>query len=416
MKSDFQTLLQALFKLQRLGIKTGLEHTFQLLDTCSNPHQRLKFIHLAGTNGKGSTAAFIDSILRSSGLKVGLYTSPHLVQFNERIRVNGVPICNEKIVEFMQLYSDDIKRIESTFFETTTAMAFWYFEQENIDIAVIETGLGGRLDSTNVIIPEISVITPIGMDHCDLLGNNLKSIAQEKAGIIKENISVISGYQEKIVKEVLVEKALEMQTQVKFIKPPKKSTVTVDGTYFLQEEVEYHLSLMGEHQAQNASVAIEAVKGIGFSVKEEAIKVGIEKASWPGRFQVLSRDPFVIYDVAHNAQGIKAALKTYTNIFGKKPIGLFALKKDKKLELIVSCLHNQFETLFVMDDKNGLLMRANKLSMKLNTHGIMATPLDDIKGFTSYLDNDQSGIIFGSHYIAEAVFKHFQFSFDSGVI
>ena len=238
MKSDFQTLLQDLFKLQRLGIKTGLEHTFQLLDTCSNPHQRLKFIHLAGTNGKGSTAAFIDSILRSSGLKVGLYTSPHLVQFNERIRVNGVPICNEKIVEFMQLYSDDIKRIESTFFETTTAMAFWYFEQENIDIAVIETGLGGRLDSTNVIIPEISVITPIGMDHCDLLGNNLKSIAQEKAGIIKENISVISGYQEKIVKEVLVEKALEMQTQVKFIKPPKKSTVTVDGTYSLPEKVE----------------------------------------------------------------------------------------------------------------------------------------------------------------------------------
>ncbi|HJL63883.1 MAG TPA: Mur ligase family protein, partial [Candidatus Marinimicrobia bacterium] len=176
-----------------MGIKTGLEHTHQLLDACNNPHKRLKFIHLAGTNGKGSTATFIDSILRTSGLKIGLYTSPHLLRFNERIRVNGIPISDEKIVEFMQVFSVDIHRIESTFFETTSAMAFWYFEQEKVDIAVIETGLGGRLDSTNVITPEMVVITPVSMDHRELLGNDLKTVAKEKAGTIKENILVISS-------------------------------------------------------------------------------------------------------------------------------------------------------------------------------------------------------------------------------
>jgi len=416
MKSEFQILIQDLFNLQRLGVKKGLGHTFQLLDACANPHKRLKFIHLAGTNGKGSTASFIHSILRSSGLKVGLYTSPHLIRFNERIRVNGIPITNEKIVEFMQLYSDDIKRIESTFFETTTTMALWYFEQENVDIAIIETGLGGRLDSTNVITPAISVITPISMDHCELLGNKLKSIAQEKAGIIKENIPVVSGFQEKIVKEVLTEKAIEMKTQVMFINKPQKSVVTIDGTYFKEDKIEYSLSLIGKHQAQNASLAIKAIRGISYSVKEGHIKTGIENAYWPGRFQVVSRNPFVIYDVAHNVRGIETAVQTYRNIFEHKPIGLFALKEDKELKLIIRSLKNQFEKLFVIDDKNGLLMRANDLSLILNNHGIKSEPIKGLKNFTSYLKNNHSGIIFGSHYIAEAVFNHFQFSFDSGAI
>lgn len=416
MTSDFQSLLQDLYSLQRLGIKTGLKHTHQLLDVCNNPHNRSKFIHLAGTNGKGSTAAFIDSILRTSGLKVGLYTSPHLVRFNERIRVNGIPISNEKIVEFMQLFSDDIQRIESTFFETTSVMAFWYFEQKKVDIAVIETGLGGRLDSTNVITPDTVVITPVSLDHRDLLGNNLKNVALEKAGIIKENIPVISSQQEKLVHEVIVQKATDMNTHVTLVDPPENCTVSMEGTVFYNGSSRYQLSLMGEHQAQNAALAIAVINHLSEKISENHIRIGLQNAVWPGRFQVLSRDPYIIYDVAHNEEGIKALLEVANQIFSKKPIGLCALKDDKEIDLIANAIRGHFEKLYVVDDEKGLLMKSVALSSNLNKLGIEATPLKRIYDFASCLYDDCPGIIFGSHYIAEPVFEHFQFSFDSGMI
>ena len=416
MASNFQKLLKDLYSLQRLGIKTGLEHTQQLLDACGNPHHQLKFIHLAGTNGKGSTAAFIYSILRASGLNIGLYSSPHLVRFNERIRVNGVPIADVKIVEYMKLFSADIRRIESTFFETTSAMAFWYFKQKKVDVAVIETGLGGRLDSTNVIEPKIAVITPISMDHSDLLGNELKSIAREKAGIIKEKIPVISSHQENAVKNVLVQKAAEVDAYLMFVDSPTDCTISMAGTFFRQDDLDYQLTLIGEHQAQNASLAVAAVREFGSPVNDDHIRIGLLNATWPGRFQVLSNDPHVIYDVAHNEQGIKSILKTANNIFGKKPIGLFALKEDKELELIANVIHGKFGKLLVMDDEQGLLMRSETLSMNLSKHGIAAELMKRFDDFTSYLLNGHPGIIFGSHYMAKPVFEHFQFPFDTGVI
>lgn len=416
MTSDFQSLLQDLYSLQRLGIKTGLKHTHQLLEACQNPHNHLKFIHLAGTNGKGSTAAFIDSILRTSGLSVGLYTSPHLVRFNERIRVNGIPITNEKIVEFMQAYSADIQRIESTFFETTSVMAFWYFEQEKVDIAVIETGLGGRLDSTNVITPEMVVITPVSLDHLDLLGDDLKTVAQEKAGIIKENIPVITAKQKKPVYEVLDQKTAEMNAQLMLVDPPEKYTVSVEGTVFQQGGSHYQLSLMGEHQAQNAALAIAVINHFSEDISENHIRTGLYNALWPGRFQVLSRDPYIIYDVAHNEDGIRTLLKTANQIFKKKPIGLFALKEDKELDIISNAIRGYFEKLFVVDDEKGLLMKSEVLSSNLSKLGIEAMPLKQITDFAPYLYDDNPGIIFGSHYIAKPVFGHFQFSFDYGRI
>ncbi|MDP7330182.1 MAG: Mur ligase family protein, partial [Candidatus Marinimicrobia bacterium] len=178
---EFNSLLDYLYKLQRLGIKVGLNHTFELLQRCGNPQNQFQSIHIAGTNGKGSTSAIISSILMEAGLKVGLYTSPHLIRFNERIRVNGKPISDSKIVEFVDEHRSDIDDIESTFFETTTAMAFRYFANKNVDIAVVETGLGGRLDSTNVLTPDLTVITPISLDHRDILGKNILDISKEKA-------------------------------------------------------------------------------------------------------------------------------------------------------------------------------------------------------------------------------------------
>jgi len=183
--TKIDNLLAHLYGLRRLGIKVGLEHTNELLRRCGSPHRGLKTIHIAGTNGKGSTAAMIQAILRESGLKVGLYTSPHLIRFNERIRINGLPISDEYIIEFMAQFNSVIDAVEATFFEATTVLALHYFSNQEVDVAVIETGLGGRLDSTNVIDPELTIITSIDLDHQQLLGETLIDIAVEKAGIIK---------------------------------------------------------------------------------------------------------------------------------------------------------------------------------------------------------------------------------------
>ena len=179
--ADINHILERLFKLQRLGIKVGLDHTYKLLNRCGDPHNKLKTIHIAGTNGKGSTAAILQSILRTAGLKVGLYTSPHLVNFNERIRVNGIPISDDFIIEFMQMLNDDIDEIQSTFFETTTVLALYNFFIEKVDVAIIEAGLGGRLDSTNVLEPNLTIITSIDIDHQNILGETINKIAFEKA-------------------------------------------------------------------------------------------------------------------------------------------------------------------------------------------------------------------------------------------
>ena len=194
--------LNVLFSLQRREVKLGLDHTYYLLDYLQNPEKGLKMIHIAGTNGKGSTAAFISSILIQKGYRVGVFTSPHLIKFNERIRVNGNFITDLEILEFLNKAKSAIKRIQSTFFETTTAMALSYFKSKDVDFAVIETGLGGRLDSTNVIKPLVSVITSISLDHMDLLGETVEKIAYEKAGIIKKNTPLIIGPNKKSVADV----------------------------------------------------------------------------------------------------------------------------------------------------------------------------------------------------------------------
>jgi len=181
----------------------GLEHTFSLLEFLKNPQNNLKIIHIAGTNGKGSTAAVIYGVLKARGYKVGLYTSPHLINFNERIRINGLPISDQEILLFMRQLEPAIQEIKSTFFEVTTAMALNHFNDNNVDVAIIETGLGGRLDSTNVVDPSLTVMTPISIDHIDILGHTIEEIATEKAGIIKKKVPLITAMQNKSVFEIL---------------------------------------------------------------------------------------------------------------------------------------------------------------------------------------------------------------------
>ena len=411
--------LEYLYSLQRRGVKLGLEHTNALLKHLDNPHKDLTLIHIAGTNGKGSTASHIYSILREYGYSVGLYTSPHLVSFNERIRINGIPISNQRISKFIKNIHPIIEKIESTFFEVTTAMALSYFKEKNIDVGVIETGLGGRLDSTNVIQPALTIITPISMDHTDILGDSLEEIAYEKAGIIKNKISVISALQEKTVLKILEKKVCEKNTSMFLSNKPNKIIIKQTGTSFKIDNYMFHTPLIGKHQAENANLAINAIKHFDPRIDFKIIQRGLNNVKWPGRLQLLSKNLY--YDVSHNEEGIRATLYSLRIIFPKSKIyGLFCLKDNKKINRIANQLKYKFERLFVTTSQNGLLLDAEKLSVNLKDLGIKnylePSIKVGIKKIKRNIKNNNIGLIFGSHYIADEVFSEFELSFDSGII
>ena len=414
---EFNSLLDYLYKLQRLGIKVGLNHTFELLQRCGNPQNQFQSIHIAGTNGKGSTSAIISSILMEAGLKVGLYTSPHLIRFNERIRVNGKPISDSKIVEFVDEHRSDIDDIESTFFETTTAMAFRYFANKNVDIAVVETGLGGRLDSTNVLTSDLTVITPISLDHRDILGKNILDISKEKAGIIKKNIPLVLAPQDNAVFSQLLKIAGDLDSDVAIVDPPTKVTLSKSGTAFIKNGLSFKTPMIGRHQAINNSVAIEAVQIFMPEIQKEVIDIGIQKVKWPGRLQRMSIEKPIYYDVSHNAHGIQMTLQALHDIFGQKPIGLMVMKGDKEVDLVAAALKNQFVQLIISGDTDLGLLSAVDLSDKLSSQGLANSTRinrfeDALHHIAGIMGKDSPPtLIFGSHYVAEAVFNKFGFLF-----
>ena len=397
----------------------GLNHTFCLLKFLKNPQDNFKIIHIAGTNGKGSTAAIINSILVASGYKVGLYTSPHLINFNERIRVNGVTITDEEIISFMKHVETAINEIKSTFFEVTTAMAFHHFNNNVVDIAIIETGLGGRLDSTNVVNPSLTVMTPISLDHRDILGNTIVEIAKEKAGIIKERVPLITAKQVYDVSKIL-EKRIKEKNSVMHICPnPESIKVTVDGTNFEVYGNNFSTPLIGEHQAQNAALAITTIKLFNSNISYEIIDKGLRNVYWPGRLQLVSNK--IYYDVAHNENGIKSVLNNLNKMFPTSNLyGLLCLKGDKEIYGIAECIKSQFEMLFVSTSKNGLLLSPEKLSKELGNLKVVNFPLNDISSSISKIKTIRKTndviLIFGSHYIADEIFSDFEIPFDSGLI
>ncbi len=414
---EFNSLLDYLYKLQRLGIKVGLNHTFELLQRCGNPQNQFQSIHIAGTNGKGSTSAIISSILMEAGLKVGLYTSPHLIRFNERIRVNGKPISDSKIVEFVDEHRSDIDDIESTFFETTTAMAFRYFANKNVDIAVVETGLGGRLDSTNVLTPDLTVITPISLDHRDILGKNILDISKEKAGIIKNNIPLVLAPQDKIVSSQLLKIAGDLDSDVAIVDPPTKVTLSKSGTAFIKNGLSFKTPMIGRHQAINNSVAIEAVQIFMPEIQKEVIDIGIQKVKWPGRLQRMSIEKPIYYDVSHNAHGIQMTLQALHDIFSQKPIGILVMKGDKEVDLVAAAIKNKFDQLIISGDTDLGLLSGADLSDKLSSKGLAnSTSIDRFEDALHHIagimgKDSPPTLIFGSHYVAEAVFNKFGFLF-----
>ena len=411
--------LESLYKLQRRGIKMGLNHTLWLLKFLNNPQDNFKTIHLAGTNGKGSTAAIINSILIANGYKVGLYTSPHLISFNERIRVNGATITDEEIISFMKHVEPAINEIKSTFFEVTTAMAFYHFNDNDVDVAIIETGLGGRLDSTNVVNPSLTVMTPISLDHRDILGSTIEKIAKEKAGIIKRGVPLITANQVNNVSKILEKRIREKESVMHTCPNPESVKLSSDGTSFEVYGNNFSTPLIGEHQAQNAALAMASIKLFNPKISYETIGKGLRNVYWPGRLQQVSDK--IYYDVAHNENGVKSVLSNLSRMFPtSKFYGLLCLKGDKEIDCIAESIKSQFEMLFVSTSKDGLLMKPERLSKELHNLKVENFPSTNINSSISKINKVRNSndviLIFGSHYIANEVFSEFEIPFDTELI
>lgn len=336
----------AVSDLNPLTIKLGLKNINMLMERLGNPQKTFKSIHIAGTNGKGSTATFISTILIEGGYKTGLYTSPHLERFNERIKIDNIEIPDrdlEELSDTVQGAANQFPPLSPTFFEFATAVAFVYFSSLKVDIAVLETGLGGRLDATNVVIPEIVVLTPISMDHSDYLGNTIEDVAFEKSGIIKDFVPVLSGRQTDKAKQIIEKSARD-----------RKATLYLCGRDFdfislKNKEIRYNaigenidnicLTLEGEFQKENAVLAVAAIKQLkksGINLDDNVIKSGIKKTFVPGRFEVVRSNPYVILDCAHNPGGAKKLVGSLRNFFGNtNGVFVVGMMNDKDVKGII---------------------------------------------------------------------------------
>jgi dihydrofolate synthase/folylpolyglutamate synthase len=313
--SAYKDALAWLYGTQRFGIKLGLENIQRLLSELDVPRKGQRVVHVAGTNGKGSVCAIIDAICRAQGYRTGLYTSPHLVTYRERIQVNGEMIAEEKVAEGLTTIRKLISNWEPhpTFFEITTALGLIHFKECGCEVIVLETGLGGRLDATNAVEPAVSAITPIGYDHQSWLGSSLDEIAGEKAGIIKAHIPVVSAAQEPAAEKVIRARAAECEAPLQIVGDPYTTTP---------------LALAGAHQRQNASLAITALQFGGIAVQEQAVTRGLAGVHWPARFQ--RWDERTIIDGAHNPSGARALAETWREQFGDERATIILAVLDDK--------------------------------------------------------------------------------------
>lgn len=395
-KETIDFLFARLPMFSRIGAaayKADLDNTLAICRHLGNPEKELKCVHVAGTNGKGSVSHMLAAILQSAGYRTGLYTSPHLKDFRERIKVNGKMVSEDFVVSFTQNITGLIETVEPSFFEITVGMAFEYFRQQQVDIAVIETGLGGRLDSTNVVMPEISVITNIGMDHMQLLGNTLEKIASEKAGIIKENTPVVIGEVLPETAPVFTEKAVAMHAPF-FIASKLRQvndwkwehhhlTVEVAETG-KTDHARYQLDLPGIYQLKNLLTVLEAVhqlRNIGWQIPEHAVQAGLLHAKkltgLHGRWEIIHDSPTVVLDAAHNEDGVKQLLRQVELTDCHQLHIILGFVNDKDIEKVISLMPPRAQYYFTQAGIPRALEAAS-LSALANTHGLKGKTYPDV--------------------------------------
>ena len=358
---NYQETLDYLFaalpmfsKLGESAYKKDLTNTILLCDAIGNPQQKFKTIHVAGTNGKGSTSHMLAAILQTAGYKTGLYTSPHLKDFRERIKING-QVCEEDfVVDFTSRIQPLIKTIEPSFFEITVAMAFDYFAKHSVDIAIIEVGLGGRLDSTNIIVPELSIITNIGWDHMNLLGNSLELIAAEKAGIIKQNIPVVIGETIPESKPIFEAKALELNAPIHWASEQRWVSDFENNGHLLQVTIaenstnqrhQYQLDLSGHYQTKNLLTVLSAVavlQELGWKINYPTIQKSLANSKkingLHGRWEIVQEYPLLVLDVGHNEDGIKQIVAQLELVAKAQVHIIIGMVKDKEIDKVLNLL------------------------------------------------------------------------------
>lgn len=366
---------------QRIGAaayKADLSNTHALMEALGHPERGLRCVHVAGTNGKGSTSSLIASALQEAGYKVGLHTSPHLKDFRERFRINGAMVCEEVVTRFVEERRAAFEPIEPSFFEWGVAFALWWFRERQVDIAVLETGMGGRLDSTNVVTPEVSVITNIGWDHQQFLGDTLEKIAAEKAGIIKPGIPVVIGEAEGEVAEVFKRKALVAPSPITFV--DQRSALRLAS------------ALQGEHQVRNARTALAAIDVLcerGWSIPEAAVRSGFEKVlantGLRGRWEAIGQTPLTIADVAHNVDGIRAVNAMLARTPHDQLRIVLGMVNDKDIDAVLALLPKNASYHFCKADiprgmdADVLRSKAATLGLSGTSHGSVAEALKEAR-------------------------------------
>ncbi|QSZ27826.1 bifunctional folylpolyglutamate synthase/dihydrofolate synthase [Aceticella autotrophica] len=411
---DYQEAMDYINNTNKFGIKLGLDIISKILKNMGNPEKNLKIIHVAGTNGKGSTCSFLSHILRCASYKVGLYTSPYLECFEERLRINGENIPKEKLVYYVEYIKPIIDKIIEegydcpTEFELITAIAFKYFYDEEVDFVVLEVGLGGRFDATNAIEKSLlSIITTIDYDHMDRLGNTIEGIAYEKAGIIKQNGNVVSCFQNigalNVIKDVCKDKNATLTILDKEdinIKEMTSYKQIFDFKGFKSLEIR----LIGKHQVYNASLAVLAIinlKKYNINIDEECIRKGLVDTTWPGRLEVISRSPLVVIDGAHNLQGIrvlKDALELFTY---KKLILVVGMLRDKDTENMLNLIVPEADIVIATMPISDRAYTAEELSKRIKRADVVH--FEDIDAAARYAlskaDSDDMVLFSGSLYM-----------------
>ena len=386
---NYSEALEYIHSVNWTFCKPGLERIGELCERLSHPEKKLKFIHIAGTNGKGSTSAMLESVLRAAGYKTGLYTSPYIRVFNERMRIDGENISDDELAsltEYIKPIADQMTD-KPTEFELITALAFEYFARHNCDVVVLEAGMGGRLDSTNIIDTSVlSIITGIALDHTAFLGDTVEKIAAEKAGIIKSSVPIIYGGNDESAKVVIKNKAEEMSSDfvsVDYLSLKIKS-MTLEGTTF--DYAGYNdlkISLLGSYQPRNCAIvlnSIDVLRKIGFDISDKAIYSGLSKAHWQGRFEILSKNPLIIFDGAHNPQGIEAAVESVKLYFDTKKVCLVTgVLRDKDYTYIAGKLSEIAKAAFTFTPDSPRALDAYKYANVLQGAQIFAQGSDSVK-------------------------------------
>ena len=393
----YQEAMKYITEVGNFGSNYGLERTYKLLELLDNPQDKLKIIHVAGTNGKGSTTAMITSMLKGCGYKVGMYTSPFLEEFEERIQINGENIPKEKLAQLITKIKYAVDKVieegynHPTEFEIITVLMFLYFATEEVDFAVVEVGLGGRLDSTNVITPILSVITSISFDHTNLLGNTLEEIATEKAGIIKSGIPTVIYPQEEVAEIVISSKCQELDSKLykinkedaKLINIIKEDKIYQQVKVKLDDEYDVKLPLLGEHQILNLAVALKAlevIKDKAPKLNMESIVKSIATVRWNGRLEIMSNSPYVVIDGAHNIQGITQLNKNINKYFEYKDMYLIlGILADKDVEDMVKVITPKAKKVFTVTPNSMRAETAEELMNEVKKYNESCEAYNDYK-------------------------------------